>query len=103
MPEVPVLSEIHNNDRHPIYIDVGFIRSHDFDEYLGNNRDPCVSTSGLEVTVTVPLLASAPNGPPLYALALKNFYEKSMNTLKNCRNTKDLLKTSMVNHEFSTE
>ncbi|KAJ8051062.1 hypothetical protein HOLleu_04488 [Holothuria leucospilota] len=77
MPKDPVLPEIHKNDRHPIYIDFGFIRSHDFNEYLENNPDPCVSTSGLEVAVTIPLLAGAPNGPPLYALALTKFYEKS--------------------------
>ncbi|KAJ8051060.1 hypothetical protein HOLleu_04485 [Holothuria leucospilota] len=77
MPEVPVLPEIHNNDRHPIFLDFEFSRSHDFNEYLKNNRDPCVSTSGVEVSVTIPLLAGAPNGPPLYALALNRLYEKS--------------------------
>ncbi|KAJ8051070.1 hypothetical protein HOLleu_04500 [Holothuria leucospilota] len=77
VPKDPVLKEIPNNDRHPIYVDFGFIRSHDFDEYLENNPDPCVSTSGLEAAVTIPLLAGAPNGPPVYSLALAKFYEKS--------------------------
>ncbi|KAJ8051067.1 hypothetical protein HOLleu_04496 [Holothuria leucospilota] len=77
VPEDPVLQEIHNNDRHPVYIDFGFIRSHDFDNYLENNPDPCVSTSGLEVAVTIPLLADKPKGKPSYALALTKFYEKS--------------------------
>ncbi|KAJ8051069.1 hypothetical protein HOLleu_04498 [Holothuria leucospilota] len=77
VPKVSVFPTMHNNDRHPVYVDFGFMRSHDFDEYLKDNPNPCVSTSGLEVAVTIPLLAGKPDGPPIYALALTKFYEKS--------------------------
>lgn len=77
MPDVPILPDLHNSDRHPVYISFGHMKSHDFDGYLEENPNTCVSVSGLEVAVTIPLLAGAPDGPPVYALALAKFYEKS--------------------------
>ncbi|KAJ8043842.1 hypothetical protein HOLleu_11117 [Holothuria leucospilota] len=55
----------------------GYVRSHDFDDYLKDNPNPSLSISGLEVTVTIPFLARTPNGPPNYAFALTKFYQKS--------------------------
>ncbi|KAJ8043937.1 hypothetical protein HOLleu_11261 [Holothuria leucospilota] len=77
VPDGPILPDLHNSDRHPVYIDFGHMKSHDFDGYLEENPNTCVSVSGLEVAVTIPLLAGAPDGPPVYALALAKFYEKS--------------------------
>lgn len=77
VPKGPVLPGMHNNCIHPVNIDFGLIRSRDFDEYLKDNPNPSVSTSGLEVAVSIPLLASSPDGPPSYALAVAILYEKS--------------------------
>ncbi|KAJ8023494.1 hypothetical protein HOLleu_35951 [Holothuria leucospilota] len=77
IPEISVLPNLHHSDYHPVYIDIGDLKSHDFDDYLKENSNPCVSVSGMEIAVTIPLLAGTPNGPPEYALALAMFYERS--------------------------
>ncbi|KAJ8021446.1 hypothetical protein HOLleu_38649 [Holothuria leucospilota] len=64
-------------DLHPIFVDFGYLTSHDFDDYLRDNPDSCVSDSGMEVAVTIPLLAANATGPPIYALSLAKLYEKS--------------------------
>ncbi|KAJ8023430.1 hypothetical protein HOLleu_35875 [Holothuria leucospilota] len=76
LPDGAVFPDLHNG-QHPVYLDVGFLTSHDFDQYLANNRDPCIKVSGLEVSVTIPFLAGNSGGPPIYALAQAKFYEKS--------------------------
>lgn len=77
IPETAFLPDLQHRGHHPVYIEVGYVTSHDFDEYLEDNPSPLVSVSGLEVTVTIPLLGGTSDGPPVYALALATFYEKS--------------------------
>lgn len=76
IPKVSVLPGLHQVNHHPVYIEIGHLTSHDFDECLEDSSSSCVSPSGLEVGVTVPLLAGSLADPPAYALALAKFYEK---------------------------
>ncbi|KAJ8021447.1 hypothetical protein HOLleu_38653 [Holothuria leucospilota] len=77
IPEKEVFPDLETKDHHPVYVEFGFVTSHDFDDYLKDNPDPCVSVSGLEVGVTIPLLAANATGPPNYALSLARLYENS--------------------------
>lgn len=72
-----MLPNLHHCDYHPVYIDIGHLKSSNFDDYLKENPNPSVSVSGMEIAVTIPLLASTAKGRPVYALALAMLYEKS--------------------------
>ncbi|KAJ8021777.1 hypothetical protein HOLleu_39071 [Holothuria leucospilota] len=77
IPEKSFFPDLQTSAHHPVYVDVGYMSSHDFYDYLKNNPELCISVSGLEVAVHIPLLADDPAGPPVYALAVAVLYEKS--------------------------
>ncbi|KAJ8021455.1 hypothetical protein HOLleu_38665 [Holothuria leucospilota] len=77
IPEKRGFSDLETSDYHPVFVTFGHVTSHDFDDYLKHNPDPCVAVSGLEVSVKIPLLAANASGPPIYALSVAKLYEKS--------------------------
>ncbi|KAJ8021453.1 hypothetical protein HOLleu_38662 [Holothuria leucospilota] len=77
LPEKQVFPELETREHHFVHVDFGYLTSRDFDDFLEDNPHPCVSVSGLEVAVIIPLLAANASGPPIYALALAKLYEKS--------------------------
>ncbi|KAJ8033358.1 hypothetical protein HOLleu_23571 [Holothuria leucospilota] len=60
-----------------MFIDFSRVTPFDLQRNLRDHPDSCVSASRMEATLTIPLLAQEPSGPPLYSLGIGVLYERS--------------------------